>query len=130
MKKADTADTTPAAKRINNQIAELSDWRGSLIARLRQLIHDAVPDITEEWKWGTPVWSENGLVCSAGAFKDHVKLNFFQGAFLPDPKHLFNAGLDAKATRAIDFDEGSDVDEEGLKDLIHAAVGYNRSKYK
>lgn len=130
MKKADTADTTPAAKRINNQIAELSDWRGSLIARLRQLIHDAVPDITEEWKWGTPVWSENGLVCSAGAFKDHVKLNFFQGAFLPDPKHLFNAGLDAKATRAIDFDEGSDLDEEGLKDLIHAAVGYNRSKYK
>lgn len=130
MKKADTADTTPAAQRINNQIAELSDWRGSLIARLRQLIHDAVPDITEEWKWGTPVWSENGLVCSAGAFKDHVKLNFFQGAFLPDPKHLFNAGLDAKATRAIDFDEGSDVDEEGLKDLIHAAVGYNRSKYK
>lgn len=130
MKKENTTDTTLAAQRINNQIAELSDWRGSLIARLRQLIHDAVPDITEEWKWGTPVWSENGLVCSAGAFKDHVKLNFFQGAFLPDPKHLFNAGLDAKATRAIDFDEGSDVDEEGLKDLIHAAVGYNRSKYK
>lgn len=130
MKKENTTDTTLAAQRINNQIAELSDWRGSLIARLRQLIHDAVPDITEEWKWGTPVWSENGLVCSAGAFKDHVKLNFFQGAFLPDPKHLFNAGLDAKATRAIDFNEGSDLDEEGLKDLIHAAVGYNRSKYK
>ncbi len=130
MKKADTTDTTPAAQSIDNQIAELSDWRGSLIANLRQLIHEAAPEITEEWKWGTPVWSQNGLVCSAGAFKDHVKLNFFQDAFLPDPKHLFNAGLDAKATRAIDFDEGSNVDIEGLKDLIRAAVGYNRSKNK
>ncbi len=97
---------------------------------LRQLIHEAVPDIMEVWKWGTPVWSQSGLVCSAGAFKDHVKLNFFLGAFLPDPEHLFNAGLDAKATRAIDFDEGSDSDVEGLKDLIRAAVGYNRSKNK
>ncbi len=130
MKKTDTTDTTPAAQRISDQIAELSDWRGNLIAQLRQLIHEAAPDITEEWKWGTPVWSQSGLVCSAGAFKDHVKLNFFQGAFLPDPKHLFNAGLDAKATRAIDFDEGSYVDIEGLKDLFRAAVGYNRSKNK
>ncbi len=127
MKKTDTTDTTPAAQRIDNQIAELSDWRGSLIANLRQLIHEAAPEITEEWKWGTPVWSQNGLVCSAGAFKDHVKLNIFQGAFLPDPKHLFNAGLDAKATRAIDFDEGSDLDEQGLKDLIRGAVMYNQS---
>ncbi len=130
MKKADATDTTPAAQRISSHIAELSDWRGSLIARLRQLIHEAVPDITEEWKWGTPVWSQKGLVCSAGAFKDHVKLNFFQGAFLQDPEHLFNAGLDAKATRAIDFDEGSDLDEEGLKDLIRAAIVYNQSGEK
>ncbi len=130
MKKADTTDTTPAAQRIDNQIAELSDWRGSLMARLRQLIHEAAPDIAEEWKWGTPVWSQNGMVCSAGAFKDHVKLNFFQGAFLPDPKHLFNAGLDAKATRAIDFDEGGNIDEADLKELIHAAVLYNQSGEK
>ncbi len=130
MKKADATDTTPAEQRISSHIAELSDWRGSLIARLRQIIHEAVPDITEEWKWGTPVWSKNGLVCSAGAFKDHVKLNFFQGAFLADPKHLFNAGLDAKATRAIDFGEGSDWNEAGLKDLIRAAVVYNQSGEK
>lgn len=130
MKKTDATDNMPAAQRIDSQIAELSDWRGSLIARLRQLIHEAVPDITEEWKWGTPVWSKNGLVCSAGAFKDHVKLNFFQGAALPDPKQLFNAGLDAKATRAIDFDEDRIVDEAGLKDLIRAAVVYNQSGEK
>ncbi len=130
MKKADATDNMPASQRISKQIAELADWRGSLIARLRQLIHEVAPDITEEWKWGTPVWSQNGLVCSAGAFKDHVKLNFFQGVFLPDPKHLFNAGLDAKATRAIDFDEGSDVNEAGLKELIRAAVLYNQSGEK
>ncbi len=129
MKKTDTKDM-PASQRISTQIAELTDWRGNLLARLRQLIHAAAPDITEEWKWGTPVWSQNGLVCSAGVFKDHVKLNFFQGAFLPDPKHLFNAGLDAKATRAIDFDEGSDLDETGLKELISAAVVYNQSAGK
>ncbi len=129
MKKTNTKDM-PASQRISNQIAELTDWRGNLLARLRQLIHAAAPDITEEWKWGTPVWSQNGLVCSAGVFKDHVKLNFFQGAFLSDPKHLFNAGLNAKTTRAIDFEEGSSIDEEGLRDLIRAAVIYNQSGEK
>ena len=110
---------------ITNQIAELADWRGKMLARLRKLILKAAPDITEEWKWDTAVWSHKGLVCSAGVFKDHVKLNFFKGASLKDPKGLFNAGLDAKATRAIDFSEGDDIDASALKDLIRAAVAYN-----
>jgi hypothetical protein len=116
-----------ASQLITNQIAELGDWRGELLARLRWVILDAAPDIAEEWKWDTAVWASNGLVCSAGAFKDHVKLNFFKGASLDDPKHLFNAGLDAKSTRAIDFDEGTRVDASGLKVLIRAAVAHNLS---
>jgi hypothetical protein len=98
-----------------------------MLARLRKLILEAAPDITEEWKWDTAVWSQNGLVCSAGAFKDHVKLNFFKGASLKDPKGLFNAGLDAKATRAIDFGEGDDIDVSALKDLMRSAVAHNIS---
>ena len=113
------------SERIDNQIAELADWRGQMLARLRKLILEADPDITEEWKWDTAVWSHQGLVCSAGAFKKTVKLNFFQGAFLEDPHKLFNAGLDAKKTRSIDFREGDAVDESALKDLIRAAVAYN-----
>jgi hypothetical protein len=110
---------------IDKQIAELADWRGQMIARLRKLIHEADPDITEEWKWNTPVWSHQGLVCAAGAFKGAVKMNFFQGAFLEDPHKLFNAGLDAKKMRSIDFHEGDTVDESTLKELIRAAVARN-----
>ncbi|HEX7973910.1 MAG TPA: DUF1801 domain-containing protein [Anaerolineales bacterium] len=120
------ADKDPS-QLISDQIAELADWRGELLARLRRLIHAAAPEITEEWKWGTPVWSQKGMVCSAAAFKDHVKLNFFKGASLEDPHGLFNAGLDAKATRAIDFTEGGALDEAALKDLVRAAVAYNTS---
>lgn len=127
MKSEDSKVSTDPSQLITNQIAELSDWRGKLIAHLRKLILETSPDIVEEWKWGTPVWNQNGLICSAGAFKDHVKLNFFKGASLNDPKGLFNAGLDAKATRAIDFNESSDVDEAALKDLIRAAIVYNTS---
>ena len=116
-----------ASQRITNMIAAIGDWRGKLFARLRKLILDAAPDVTEEWKWGTAVWTRNGLVCADGAFKDHVKLNFFKGASLKDPKRLFNAGLDAKATRAIDFTEGDKIDESALKALIRAAVAYNLS---
>jgi hypothetical protein len=130
MKQADVkADMTPS-QLITNQIAELSDWRGKLFARLRKLILDAEPGIMEEWKWGTAVWSRNGMICSAGAFKDHVKLNFFKGASLEDPKGLFNAGLDAKATRAIDFSQGGDVDETALQDLIRAAIVHNMTGSK
>ena len=127
MKKIDSKDNMTASQHIDNHIKELGDWRGKMLARLRKLILDAVPELTEEWKWDTPVWSYKGNVVSAGAFKDHVKLNFFKGAALEDPKGLFNAGLDAKATRAIDFAEGSDIDEPALKDLVRAAVSYNRS---
>jgi hypothetical protein len=113
------------SERIDKQIAELADWRGPMIARLRKLILEAAPDITEEWKWETPVWSQQGLVCSVGTFKKTVKMNFFQGAALEDPYALFNAGLDAKKTRAIDFREGDTVDESALKELIRAAITHN-----
>ena len=123
------ADLT-ASEHIDKAIKDLPDWRGELIARVRRLIQDAVPEITEEWKWDTPVWSFKGNVVAAGAFKDHVKLNFFKGASLDDPKGLFNAGLDAKATRAIDFSDGDTIDEAALKDLVRAAVAYNTSGSK
>ena len=126
MNAVDPKAMTPS-QLITNQIAELSGWRGDTLARLRKLILDAAPGITEEWKWGTAVWSQKGLVCSVGAFKDHMKLNFFKGASLEDPQGLFNAGLDAKATRAIDFSQGDDINEPALKDLIRAAVAYNLS---
>ncbi|HJT54907.1 MAG TPA: DUF1801 domain-containing protein [Ktedonobacteraceae bacterium] len=110
---------------IDKQIAELADWRGQIFARLRQLILEADPGIIEEWKWNTAVWSHQGLVCSIATFKNTVKMNFFQGAALEDSHKLFNAGLDAKKTRSIDFHEGDTVDESALKDLIRAAVAYN-----
>jgi hypothetical protein len=128
MKKAD--DTTIPSQRITNHIAELADWRGSRLAQLRQLILEADPAIVEEWKWDTPVWSHHGNVVAAGAFKDHVKLNFFKGVLLPDPHSLFNAGLDAKATRAIDIHEGDTINEPALQQLVRAAVAQNASKQK
>ncbi len=115
---------------ISGQIAGLADWRGEMLAHLRRLILEAAPGINEEWKWGTAVWSRDGLICSAGAFKDHVKLNFFKGASLEDPKSLFNAGQEAKATRAIDYSEGDAVDEMALQDLVRAAAALNRSSEK
>ena len=127
MKKATSTDGPTPSQLITNQIAELADWRGKMLARLRKLILEADPDITEEWKWGTAVWSHKGLICSAGAFKDHVKLNFFKGAALEDPKGLFNSGLEAKATRAIDLFEGDKINEPALKELIRAAVAHNLS---
>src|SRR5215467_3304446 len=129
MAKEITRGDSKASQRITNMIAELGDWRGKLLARLRTLILEAA-DLTEEWKWNTAVWSNNGMVCAAGAFKDHVKLNFFKGASLNDPKRLFNAGLDAKATRAIDFTEGDKIDEPALKALVRAAVAYNSASQK
>ncbi|HEX4203932.1 MAG TPA: DUF1801 domain-containing protein [Ktedonobacteraceae bacterium] len=113
------------SERIDQHIAELTDWRGQMVARLRKLILEADPHLTEEWKWETAVWSSQGLVCALGAFKQTVKMNFFQGAFLEDPQKLFNAGLEAKKTRAIDFHEGDSADEFALKELICAAVAYN-----
>jgi hypothetical protein len=113
---------------IDQHIAEITDWRGAMMAKLRTLIHEVEPEITEEWKWSTPIFSHKGMVCALGAFKDHVKVNFFKGAALPDPKKLFNAGLDAKATRAIDFSEDDKIDEVALKELIRTAVAYDTRK--
>jgi hypothetical protein len=127
MKKTDLKDNLSPSQHIDNQIKELADWRGKLLARLRKLILEAAPDLTEEWKWDTPVWSYKGNVVAGGAFKDHIKLNFFKGASLKDPHGLFNAGLDAKATRGIDFHEGDEINESALKDLIRTAVDYNKS---
>jgi hypothetical protein len=127
MKTADSRVGAKPAQLITNQIAELGDWRGRTLARLRKLILEADPHITEEWKWNTAVWTREGLVCSAGAFKDHVKLNFFKGTSLKDPKGMFNAGLDAKNTRAIDFSEGDSIHASALKNLIRAAVAHNVS---
>ena len=125
MKKTDSKDTMTASQHIDNYIEELTDWRGKMMARLRKLILEAAPELTEEWKWDTPVWSHKGNVVAVGVFKDHVKLNFFKGASLEDSKGLFNAGLDAKATRAIDIHEGEEINEAALKDLVRKAVAYN-----
>ena len=110
---------------IDKKVAGLADWRGKELARLRKLINEADPGLKEEWKWGTPVWTRNGLVCAVGAFKDHLKVNFFRGKELKDPHHLFNAGLDAKATRAIDVHEGESIDATALKALVRDAVRLN-----
>src|SRR5262249_51291882 len=126
MKNTPKQGDSNASQRITDRIMELGDWRGKVFARLRKVVLDAAPDITEEWKWGTAVWTNQGLVCSVGAFKDHVKLNFFKGASLKDPKRLFNAGLDATTTRANDFHEGDAIDASALKALIRAAVAYNQ----
>lgn len=130
MKKTDSKDGQTPSQHIDKYIKELTDWRGSLLARLRKLILEAAPQLTEEWKWDTPVWSHKGNVVAGGVFKDHVKLNFFKGASLKDPNGLFNVGLDAKASRGIDFSDSDKLDEGALKDLVREAVAYNSSGSK
>ena len=115
------------SKLIDKQIAELTDWRGKTLTKLRKIVHEADPEITEEWKWNTGVFNHDGLVVAIGAFKESVKMNFFRGTTLPDPHKLFNAGLDAKKTRAIDFHENDKINEPALKDLIRSAVALNRA---
>jgi len=122
-------ELTPS-QHIDKAINDLTDWRGKRMAQLRKLIHDASAEITEDWKWDTPVFACKGNVVAIGAFKDHVKLNFFKGASLADPKKLFNAGLEAKTSRSVDFSEDSKIDEAGLKDLIRAAVALNTAGKK
>ena len=117
---------TPSQE-IDKFINDLTDWRGKWIKQFRALILKTAPEVAEDWKWGVPVWTYKGNMVASGVFKDHVKLNFFKGASLPDPKKLFNAGLEAKATRAIDIAENDKVDEAALKDLIRAAVDFNAS---
>ncbi len=115
-----------ASEQIDKKIAGLADWRGKELARIRKIINEADPTLKEEWKWGTPVWTSNGLVCAVGAFKDHLKVNFFKGKLLGDPLGLFNAGLDAKETRAIDIHQGDKVAEAPLKALVREAVRFNK----
>jgi hypothetical protein len=118
------------SEQIDQQIADLNDWRGPLYARLRDLVHQAAPHATEEWKWGTGIYSDGGMVCAIAAFKDHLKINFLQGAEIEDPSSLFNAGLDAKKTRAIDIYEGDGLNEEALSELVCTAVAFNKAKVK
>jgi len=116
------------SKLIDKQIASLGDWRGKTLTKLRKMIHDVDPEVTEEWKWNTAVFTHEGLMLALGPFKGSVKMNFFQGASLPDPHKLFNGGLEAKKTRAIDFHENDKIDEPPLKDLVRSAVAYNRAQ--
>ena len=117
-----------ASALIDKHIAGLGDWRGELMAKLRKTINSASPDLKEEWKWGIPVFSSNGNVCALGAFKESVKVNFFKGASLPDPKHLFNGGLEAKTSRSIDLQRGDRIDDAALKVLVRAAVAANNKQ--
>jgi len=117
-----------ASRRIDQHIKSLGDWRGEMMSRLRKVITSADSSLTEEWKWETPVFSSNGNVVAMGAFKEGVKINFFKGASLPDPNHLFNGGLDAKTSRTIDLKKGDRVNEPALKELVRAAVAKNGGK--
>jgi hypothetical protein len=119
------------SKRIDQLIAGLKDWRGKTFASIRKSILEADREIVEEWKWmGSPVWSRDGMIAVANAHKDKVKLTFSQGAKLPDPDQLFNAGLGGKAWRAIDLFEGDKIDERALRNLVRAAVDFNQAKLK
>jgi hypothetical protein len=116
---------TPA-QLIDARIAELGDWRGERLARIRRLIKEAEPDVVEEWKWrGVPVWYRDGMICTGETYKSHVKVTFAKGASLEDPSGLFNSSLDGNVRRAIDFHEGDEIDEEALTALIRAAVALN-----
>jgi hypothetical protein len=126
-------DDTSASDRIDERIAELGDWRGETLSKVRGIIKEADPDVIEEWKWvkptnpGTPVWSHNGGICTGESYKNVVKLTFFKGAALNDPSGLFNSSLDGKVRRAIDIKEDDTVDAAALKDLIREAVALNLS---
>ena len=126
MKKPDASGAQPASELISRRIAELGDWRGETLGRMRKLIKEADPDVVEEWKWmGTPVWSHDGIICTGESYKAIVKLTFAKGASLEDPSGLFNASLDGKVRRAIDIHEGESVDAAAFEALIREAVAFN-----
>jgi hypothetical protein len=127
MKKSDASPGQPASELISNRIAELRDWRGETLSRMRQLIQQADPDVVEEWKWGIPVWSHDGILCTGESYKKVVKLTFAKGASLTDPARLFNSSLEGNVRRAIDVHEGETVDESAFKALVRQAVALNRS---
>lgn len=120
-----------AAALIDQRIADLNDWRGATLARVRALIHEALPDVVEEWKWmGTPVWSQDGILCTGEHYKAWVKLTFAKGAALDDPSQLFNSSLDGNVRRAIDIREGDVLDAQAFKTLVRAAAALNANKTK
>jgi hypothetical protein len=133
MNESDQSQSQPASERISNRIAELGDWRGATLSRMRKLISEADPDVVEEWKWvkssnpGTPVWSHNRMICTGETYKEVVKLTFLKGASLKDPARIFNSSLDGNARRAIDIHEGEDVDPPAFKALVRQAVDLNRA---
>lgn len=128
MNKSGSTEGRSPSELIDKRIAELGDWRGETLSRMRRLIQEAVPEVVEEWKWmGTPVWSHDGIICTGESYKSIVKLTFAKGASLEDPTKLFNASLDGNARRAIDIHEGEEVDADAFKALIRAAVALNRS---
>ncbi len=124
MKRSQAVESASAL--IDGRIKELGDWRGKTLAKVRKIIHEADPEIVEEWKWmGTPVWSHGGIVCTGETYKNVVKMTFLKGAALKDPSGLFNSSLEGNARRAIDIHDGDKIDEPALKDLIRAAVALN-----
>jgi hypothetical protein len=123
MKKSDAGQGQSASELISQRIAELGDWRGETLGRMRKLIKEADPDVVEEWKWmGTPIWSHDGILCTGESYKSVVKLTFAKGASLKDPARLFNSSLDGNARRAIDIHEGEEVDTSAFKALVRQAV--------
>ena len=128
MKKSDASQGRSASELISQRIAELVDWRGKTLGRMRKLIKEADPDVVEEWKWmGTPVWSHDGIICTGESYKNVVKLTFANGASLKDPTRLFNSSLDGNVRRAIDIHEGEDIDGSAFKALVRQAVALNSS---
>jgi hypothetical protein len=128
MKKSGASTLQPASELISKRIAELADWRGQTLGRMRRLIKEADPDVVEEWKWmGTPVWSHDGIICTGESYKKVVKLTFAKGASLKDPARLFNSSLDGNVRRAIDIHEGEAVDASAFKALVRRAVALNSS---
>ena len=128
MKKSDASQGQSASELISKRIADLGDWRGETLGRMRKLIKDADADVVEEWKWmGTPVWSHDGIICTGESYKSIVKLTFLKGASLKDPAKLFNSSLDGNARRAIDIHEGEEVDANAFKALVRQAVALNGS---
>ena len=129
MNKSDASQGQPASELISERIAELGDWRGETLGRMRRLIQEADPDVVEEWKWmGTPVWSRDGIICTGESYKKVVKLTFARGASLEDPAGLFNSSLEGNVRRAIDIPEGQVVDEAAFKALVRRAIALNASK--
>src|SRR5947207_8072024 len=126
MKKSGASEGQSASELISKRIAELGDWRGETLSRMRKLIKEADPDVVEEWKWmGTPVWSHDGMICTGETYKNVVKLTFAKGASLKDPARLFNSSLDGNAPRALDIYEGEQDDESAFKALVHQAATFN-----